>query len=127
MQESIRKPLVAAFLLLGQAAWAEWQFVGGSERADYYIEMQTIQRDADRRQVLELLDLKAPDSQGNRSYLALTEYECPSMRSRILRSACFDGPMGGGNKTHEQLTPGNWLAPEPGSAGNAKMKLVCDQ
>lgn len=123
----MRRLLAAIVVLLGGPAWAEWQFVGGSERADYYIEIQTIQKDADRRQVLELLDLKVPDSRGNRSYLALTEYECPTMRSRILRSACFDGPMGGGNKTHERLSPGDWLAPEPGSAGNTKMKLVCAQ
>lgn len=121
----MRNLLLAVLVLWGCPAWAEWQFVGGNERADYYIEVQTIKKEADHRQVLELLDLKVPDSRGNRSYLALYEYECASMRSRILRSACFDGPMGGGNKTHEQLTPGDWRAPEAGSAGLTQIKLVC--
>ena len=121
------KPLFLASLVLTcGAAFAEWQFVGGNARADYYIEAESIRKDGSKRQVLEMLNLKTADSQGNRSYLALYEYECPTARARILRTACFDGPMGGGNKTAECLTPGDWSHPGADSAALVKLKLVCD-
>ena len=123
----MRNVLIATLMLLCGSAQAEWLFVGGSDRVDYYIEMKTIQKTGDRRQVLELLDLKSPDVRGNRSYLALYEYDCPTQRARILRSACFDGPMGGGQKTHEQSVPGDWLPTSPGSAGMAQITLVCGE
>lgn len=119
--------LLVALLLVGSPSRAEWQFVGGTARADYYIEAASVRQDGNRRQVLEMLNLKKPDSQGNRSYLVLYEYECSTARARILRSACFDGPMGGGNKTAECQTPGDWSQPDADSAALVKLRLVCDR
>lgn len=122
----VKKPLfLTSLALISGAVFAEWQFVGSNARADYYIEAESIRKDGGKRQVLEMLNLKAADSQGNRSYLALYEYECPSARSRILRTACFDGPMGRGNMTAECQTPGDWSAPGAESAALVKLRLVC--
>lgn len=121
----MRSLLLACLVLYCGTCAAEWQFVGSNERADYYIEIQSIRKDGDRRQVLEMLDLKVADRLGNRSYLALYEYECPTARARILRTACFDGPMGGGHKTAECLTPGDWSQPGAESATLVKLQLVC--
>lgn len=115
------------WLLTSGSSWAEWQFIGGSPRADFYIEAESIRQDGNRRQVLEMLNLKTPDNQGNRSYLVLYEYECPTARTRILRSACFDGPMGGGKKTAECQTPGDWSQPGADSAALVKLRLVCER
>jgi len=123
----MRTLLITALMLATTTAQGEWFFVGGTDRVDYYIELKTIRKDADKRQVLELLDLKTPDAHGNRSYLALYEYDCPTQQARVLRSACFDGAMGGGNKTRERTTAGAWLPITPGSAGLAQMRLVCEK
>lgn len=112
-------------LLISTSAWAEWLFVGASAQADFYIETSSILREGSHRQVLELLNLKQVDPQGNRSYVALYEYDCEGGRARILRSACFDGAMGGGRKTSECHVPGNWSQPGEASAGLVKLKMVC--
>lgn len=121
----MRRWLFAGVMLIASPGWAEWQFVGGTARADYYIEAASVRADGSRRQVLELLDLKVPDTRGNRSYLALYEYDCPTGAARILRSACFDGAMGGGRQTEACDTPGPWTLPGDASASMAKLRIVC--
>ena len=45
--------------------------------------------------------------------------------ARILRSACFDGAMGGGRQTEQCDTPGPWTLPGDASASMAKLRIVC--
>ena len=51
----MRRWLFAGVMLIASPGWAEWQFVGGTARADYYIEAASVRADGSRRQVLELL------------------------------------------------------------------------
>lgn len=114
-------------ICLPVAAWAEWRFVGGALRADYYIELSSVRSNGSNREVLELFDLSEPDAHGSRSYLAVFEYDCWARQYRILRSACFDGQMARGQQGRENRIPGAWQEVLPSSAGNTVLDQVCNQ
>ena len=88
--------IISTFLLLMAAApaWAEWvkvdrpgkgffsSFSGGT---GYYIDPSTIAKDGNFRRVWEIHDLDDKGANGERSVLALVEYDCAEKRMRTLK------------------------------------------
>ena len=89
--------IVLAFLMLMTAmpVRAEWVkadktergfFSAFSEGTVYYIDPSTITRNGDFRTVWEIHDLSDKGSYGERSVLALVEYDCALKRVRTLKA-----------------------------------------
>jgi len=111
--------------LLSTAAWAEWARVARSSRGVYYLNEQSIRDTPKGRMAFQMLDLKAPDQEGYRSYTFLYEYECARGRMRFVRSESFEGHMGEGRSTVDNEPLLYFTTPKSGTVEAKIARRVC--
>ena len=117
--------LWVAGLALCQPAWADWSPVARSSRGQYYLDESSI-RDTDKgRMAFYLLDLKAPDIDGKRSYRFLYEFDCARGRQRFIRREEFDDQMGQGASSVDNDASRFFSTPKPGTVDARIVKTVC--
>lgn len=111
--------------MLSTPAGAEWTRVARSSRGVYYLNEQSIRDTPKGRMAFQLLDLKAPDQQGFRSYTFLYEYECARGRTRFVRSESFEGQMGDGRSTVDNEPLLHFTTPKSGTVESKIAGWVC--
>jgi len=125
----MRRVMLVVLLLASSPAWSGWVQMSSEGAASImYVDPDTIKIDGQFRQVVELHDLKAPDTaRGNRSTKVLSEYDCKEARIRLLREDHFSGQMGAGERQGGTTEPTDWFPLAPGTRGWNLMKFVCSR
>ena len=127
--------IVLTFLLLMAAApvRAEWVkadktergfFSAFSEGTVYYIDPSTITRDGNFRTVWEIHDLSDKGSYGERSVLALVEYDCADKRVRTLKATGRSLRMAQGEIISLRGVLDEWVVLRPGKDHDILFKIL---
>ena len=105
---------------------ARWIAVGGTDRADVYLDTATLERRARLRSVWLLHDLRQTDADGDRSWRVQVEYDCAHAIYRTLQVLFHAEPMGRGRPRGRSAEPGPWRAAEADSLNGQVMRRLCD-
>jgi hypothetical protein len=103
---------------------AAWKELGSNELMVVYVDLDTVQAQGEKAQVMSMLDFKKPgvnpqNKEAVNSIIGLNEYDCPSVSYRPIEFKEFSGNKGTGkvvsdNKTpdskFEQIASGSWTA-----------------
>jgi hypothetical protein len=109
----------------------KWDLVlsrGGQDGADAYVDRSSIHRAGHFAQMASLWDFKSRQVYEGRSYLSArneVEYDCSSLRSRMLSARAFADHMGHGPVTTASNEPLQWQAINTGSIFHAQWKTAC--
>ncbi len=106
-------------------AGSEWVAVGGTERADIYMDPSTIERRARIRSLWLLHNLRQTDADGDRSWRVQVEYDCEHTIYRTVQVLFFAEGMGNGRPRARSGAPTNWRAAEPDSINAKLMQALC--
>ena len=120
--------IIAAILLVGGTASAEWVLVGGTHKYDGYVDMATIGPTGKTVTFWTLKDFKVDRQipQGTyRSVKIKKQIDCEAGKSRPLQTKYYAGQMGKGRPMQGGKATREWSRVTPGSDGEAEFKVVC--
>ncbi|HMZ55734.1 MAG: hypothetical protein JSR64_08645 [Nitrospira sp.] len=120
--------IIAAILLVGGTASAEWVLVGGTHKYDGYVDMATIGPTGKTVTFWTLKDFKVDRQipQGTyRSVKIKKQIDCEAGKSRPLQTKYYAGQMGKGRPMQAGKATREWSRVTPGSDGEAEFKVVC--
>ena len=117
--------LLVIGLALSQPSWADWSPVARSSRGQYYLDESSIRETDKGRMAFYLLDLKAPDIDGKRSYRFLYEFDCTRGRQRFIRREEFDDQMGQGASSVDNDASRFFSTPKAGTVDARIVRTVC--
>ena len=129
MHTSIRKKAIALSLMLlaTSSAWADWEMISETHRANFYIDPTTIRKDGNFRKVWEVQNLKVRHKDGEKSWRTRNEYDCINERQRILSFSTHSGPVATGDVLQIGREPGSWSDVAPGTSGDTILRIVCGE
>ncbi len=105
---------------------AEWLKLAENKRGNsFYIETDSVQLDSDKRIVLELIDYKKPDRDGDRSVRVQREYDCTEKKYRVQTANYHKGAMGSGDVSVSTTGTLGWTDVDPQSPGGAILSHLC--
>ena len=108
------------------SAQADWQKMAENKRGNsFYIEPDSVQLNSDKRVVLELIDYKKPDRDGDRSVRVQREYDCTEKKYRVQTANYHKGPMGTGEVSVSSIGTLGWTDVDPQSPGGAILTHLC--
>ena len=108
------------------SAQADWQKMAENKRGNsFYIEPDSVQLNSDKRVVLELIDYKKPDRDGDRSVRVQREYDCTEKKYRVQTANYHKGPMGTGQVSVSSIGTLGWTDVDPQSPGGAILTHLC--
>jgi len=116
--------LALVLVLAAAPSRAEWVEVDKIEKgffsaftgdAVYYFDPATIVREGEFRRVWEIHDLRDKGSQGERSVLALVEYDCEGKRMRTLKATGRSLKMATGQIIPLSRVLDDWIILRPGN------------
>ena len=113
-----------AFLMCSPAI-AQWTRVGGSDTAQSYIDLQTVQRSGNLVKVWILYDNLRTDSDGTNSTKSQEEFNCQSAESRTTFAINHSGRMASGKVLFSWKPEGGWAPIPPGVVIWTILKKVC--
>ena len=102
----------------------QWKLITKSKNGDFYVDMETLTIEGNKRFYLRLRDYKEIDEYGERSNIIYFETDCDSYESRFLTDIYFEDHMGKG-KSKILNEVGDWIIPKDGSVGQNFIKVVC--
>jgi len=108
-------------------ASAEWQLVGGNDKAKVYIDAETISRNGDLVRVWVLDDLKTVHTRGFSKFLSVRaqeEHDCSRERFRLLAMENFSGTMGSGDVIYQKSGESGWAPIPQGTLAQSVWKYV---
>mgnify|MGYP000700495187 FL=1 len=120
--------IIAAILLVGGTASAEWVLVGGTHKYDGYVDMATIGPTGKTVTFWTLKDFKVDRQipQGTyRSVKIKKQIDCEAGKSRPLQTKYYAGQMGKGRPMQAGKATREWSRVTPGSDGEAEFKVAC--
>ena len=110
--------LTASALLIGAqgAANAAWKELGSNAVMTVYVDLDTVQTQGEKTQIISMLDFKKPGTNPTNkepvsSIIGLNEYDCPSVSYRPIAYKEFSGNKGSGNVVSESSTPDSKYEP----------------
>ena len=120
---------LAAFLL-ATSALAQWNLFGRTENLRIYLDQGSIRRQGDLAQMWQLYDYTSAQWVGTQqvvlSFKNLVEYDCSSLRARIVAGAAYTEQMGAGRLVTSEAKPdAEWSALPPGGTGESTWKIAC--
>ena len=118
---------LAALILLGSSAQADWAKMGETDEGSFYIDTASVLRDGHVRQVWELTDLKQRDEGGELSRRTRVQYDCKRGRTQVLSISTHWEPMAAGATLLSVAREGLWKEVPPETAYAAAFKLLCAQ
>ena len=117
----MKKILLASFaasalLLPISNANAAWKELGSNELMVVYVDLDTVQTQGDKTQIISMLDFKKPGVNPNNkkavsSIIGLNEYDCPTVSYRPIAFKEFSGSKGTGDLVSENNTPDSKYEP----------------
>ena len=72
----------------------QWKLITKSKNGDFYVDMETLTIEGNKRFYLRLRDYKEIDEYGERSNIIYFETDCDSYESRFLTDIYFKDHMG---------------------------------
>ena len=129
MHTSIRKKAIALSLMLlaTSSAWADWEMISETHKANVYIDPTTIRKDGNFRKVWVLMDFKKRNELGRKSYRTRDEFDCNSERQRTLSFSAHSGPMAAGEVLETKSGPWEWRDAAPDTPRETVLKIVCGE
>ena len=118
MKKILLALLTASALLIGAqgAANAAWKELGSNAVMTVYVDLDTVQTQGEKTQIISMLDFKKPgtnptNKEAVSSIIGLNEYDCPSVSYRPIAYKEFSGNKGSGKVVSESNTPDSKYEP----------------
>jgi hypothetical protein len=123
----MRSLAVISLLVLVQIpAAAEWIKLSETKRGkQFFIESNEITVQGDQRIVIELIDNKRPDRDGDRSVRVVRDYDCKAKRYRVINAAYYKSPMAEGEPSMSVDGTMGWTDIDPNTPARAILDHVC--
>ena len=95
---------------------AAWKELGSNAVMTVYIDLDTVQTQGEKAQIVSMLDFKKPGTNPNskepvNSIIGLNEYDCPAVSYRPLAYKEFSGNKGSGKVVSDNNTPDSKFEP----------------
>jgi hypothetical protein len=119
MKKILLASLTATVLLLPVSnANAAWKELGSNELMVVYVDLDTVQVQGEKTQIISMLDFKKPgvnptNKQTVNSIIGLNEYDCPTVSYRPIAFKEFSGSKGSGKVVSDNNTPDSKFEPVP--------------
>lgn len=118
--------MLICLLLVQVSANADWVKVTENKRGNgYYLDPQTLITEGDKRSVLELIDYKKPDRDGDRSVRVEREYDCKEKKFRVQNAYYHKGAMGEGEISLTSAGTLGWTDIDMKSPAAAMLTYLC--
>jgi hypothetical protein len=118
--------IFSALMVLQNAASAEWVKIAETKRGkNFYVESNEISVQGDTRVVVELIDNKRPDRDGDRSVRVVREYDCKSIRYKVINASYYKSPMAEGEPSSSVEGTMGWTAIDPETPARSVLDHVC--
>ncbi|QWD74931.1 hypothetical protein FD961_03700 [Polynucleobacter sp. TSB-Sco08W16] len=106
----------SALLLFYSNANAAWKELGSNELMVVYVDIDTIQVQGEKTQIVSMLDLKKPglnptNKEAVSSIVGLNEFNCPTMSYRPIAYKEFAGNKASGKVVSDNNTPDSKFEP----------------
>ena len=117
MKKILLTSLAASILFstcgIANAAWKE---LGSNAVMTVYVDLETVQTQGEKTQIISMLDFKKPgtnptNKEAVSSIIGLNEYDCPSVSYRPIAYKEFSGNKGSGKVVSEANTPDSKYEP----------------
>jgi hypothetical protein len=120
---------IAGCVLAGDAC-AEWFLVGRDENIRLYVDTQSIQRQGDSAQIIQITDFVAAQWADPQTAIwsikALVDYDCRTPRSRALSLVAFSEQMAVGRAVASENSPdAQWSEIAPGTGLEKIRQIAC--
>jgi hypothetical protein len=118
MKKILLSTLTAAALFVAThgIANAAWKELGSNAVMTVYVDLDTVQTQGEKTQIISMLDFKKPgtnptNKEAVNSIIGLNEFDCPSVSYRPIAYKEFSGNKGSGNVVSESSTPDSKYEP----------------
>ena len=108
---------ISALLIATQGnAHAAWKELGSNALMTVYVDLDTVQTQGEKTQIISMLDFKKPgtnptNKEAVSSIIGLNEFDCPSVSYRPIAYKEFAGNKGSGKVVSESNTPDSKYEP----------------
>ncbi len=108
-------------------ATAAWELAGFSNRADAFVETETIVRKGNLVRVWVMYsDTVVDPNKSYRSLKSFQEYNCQTRENRLLYESQHSGEMGGGETIFStNINQSAWTPIAPDSVAESIRKFIC--
>ena len=118
MKKILLATLTTSVLFLGThgIANAAWKELGSNAVMTVYVDLDTVQTQGEKTQIVSMLDFKKPgtnptNKESVSSIIGLNEYDCPAVSYRPISFKEFSGNKGSGKVVSETNTPDSKYEP----------------
>ena len=122
------RPLIVFSILVffqGSAS-AEWVKIFETKSGkSYFVESGEISVRGDSRLVVELIDNKRPDRDGDRSIRVVREYDCKGVRYMVKNASYYKSPMAEGEPSMSVDGTMGWTDIDANTPAQAVLDHVC--
>jgi hypothetical protein len=114
-------------------AYAEWKELGYNELMVVYVDLDTVNTNGDKTQIMSMLDFKKPGKNPSNketvnSIIGLNEYNCPAVSYRPIAYKEFAGKKGTGKVVSDNSTPDSQFEPVINESWTAGVfNVVCQR
>ncbi|WP_286297908.1 surface-adhesin E family protein [Polynucleobacter sp. TUM22923] len=112
---------------------AAWKELGSNELMVVYVDLDTINDQGEKAQIMSMLDFKKPGvnpktKQAVSSIIGLNEYNCPAISYRPIEFKEFSGNKGSGKVVSDNKTPNSEFEPVVNESWTAGVfNVVCQR
>ena len=122
----MKKMLMLFAITVMLPASAEWVKIAEAKRGNiFYVDPSTVSIADSRRVVLELIDYRRPDRDGDKSVRINREYDCQGARYQVQSATYYRGSMGTGDVSMSTVGTMGWTDIDPNTPARAILDYVC--
>ena len=122
----MKKMLMLFAITVMLPASAEWVKIAEAKRGNiFYVDPSTVSIADSRRVVLELIDYRRPDRDGDKSVRINREYDCQGARYQVQSATYHRGSMGTGDVSMSTVGTMGWTDIDPNTPARAILDYVC--
>lgn len=115
-------------MLVALPVSAEWTKASTGEGIDFYIDLDTIRVDGNKRKVWQLMNFSTPQNLNGVEFSSIRirgEFDCKEDKSRVLAVTSFPKQFAGGIPIQTSEEANNWKDLAPSSTGWYSLKMAC--
>ena len=122
----MKKILMLFSITVMLPAHAEWIKIAEAKRGNiFYVDPSTVSIADSRRVVLELIDYRRPDRDGDKSVRINREYDCQGARYQVQSATYHRGSMGTGEVSMSTAGTMGWTDIDPNTPARMILDYVC--
>ncbi len=116
----------SVLLFLQSTATAEWVKITETKRGKtFFVESNEISVKGDSRVVIELIDNKRPDRDGDKSVRVVREYDCKGVRYKVITASYYKSPMAEGEPSMSVEGTMGWTDIDANTPARSVLDHVC--